>query len=188
MGKGILRNFLLCWMLTAALLVQAQPNQGRQSLGGTAAADRITREVRHELLMQPYYTIFDWLAFKVDGDNVTLLGQVVDPQLKSDAQASVKHIEGIGTVTNNIEVLPPNPDDDRIRRDVYRAIYNYDGLFKYAWGSQPPIHIIVKTGHVTLVGPVDSQQDKQLAEMRAKTVPGVFSVDDQLEVAGNKTK
>jgi hyperosmotically inducible periplasmic protein len=149
---------------------------------------RIAREVLHELLMLPYYSVFDNLAFRVDGNSVTLLGQVTDPSTKSSAEASVKHIEGVEKIVNNIEVLPPSSMDDGIRRAEYRAIYGTDGLFKYSMGAVPSIHIVVKNGHVTLVGVVDNEADKNLAEIKAKGVPSVFSVDNQLQVANEKVK
>jgi hyperosmotically inducible periplasmic protein len=167
---------------------QAQPPQsGRQTLGSSGAAQsRITREVRHELLLLGNYNVFDWLAYKVEGYNVTLYGQVTQPSLKSDAENAVKRIEGVEQVDNRIEVLPPSPDDDRLRREEYNAIYGYDGLSRYAWGPTPSIHIIVKNGHVTLVGVVDSQADKDMAEIRAKGVPGVFSVTNNLVVGSSR--
>src|ERR1700684_4446531 len=144
--------------------------------------DRITREVRHELLMLPYFGVFDFIAFKVDGYIVTLLGQVVRPSLKSDAENAVKHIEGVEKVDNQIEVLPPSPMDDRLRLILYRAIYGYPALEKYALGVQKPIRIIVKNGRVTLEGVVDSEADKNLAGLRANGVPGIFSVINNLQV------
>jgi hyperosmotically inducible protein len=158
--------------------------QERHKLGGTEATQRIAREVMHEMLMQPYYSVFDNLAYRVEGNTVYLYGQVTRPALKSDAEASVKHIEGVEKVVDNIEVLPPSPMDDRIRQAEFHAIYGYNGLSKYSWGTVPSIHIIVKGGHVTLVGVVDNATDKQMALMQAKSVPGVFSVDDQLQVGG----
>ena len=149
---------------------------------------RIAHEVLHELLMLPYYSVFDNLAFRVDGNNVTLLGQVVDPSTKSSAEASIKHIEGVSQVVNNIEVLPPSSMDDGIRRAEYRAIYGTDGLFKYSMGAVPSIHIVVKNGRVTLVGVVDNEADKNMAEIKAKGVSGVFAVDNQLQVANEKVK
>jgi len=149
---------------------------------------RIAHEVQHELLMLPYYSVFDNLAFRVDGNNVTLLGSVVDPSTKSSAEASVKHIEGVGQVTNQIEVLPPSSMDDGIRRAEYRAIYGTDGLFKYSMGAVPSIHIVVKNGRVTLVGVVDNDADKNMAEIKAKGVSGVFAVDNQLQVVNDKVK
>jgi hyperosmotically inducible protein len=148
--------------------------------------DRITREVRHELLMLPYFGVFDYIAFKVEGSAVTLLGQVVRPSLKSDAENAVKHIEGVEKVDNQIEVLPPSPMDDGLRIRLYREIYGYPALEKYALGVQKPIRIIVKNGRVTLEGVVDNDSDKNLAGMRANTVPGIFQVTNNLQVVPSK--
>ncbi|MGC2694745.1 MAG: BON domain-containing protein [Candidatus Angelobacter sp.] len=156
----------------------AQPSTGSQRM-----QDRITREVRHELVMLPELTIFDNLQYKADSGSVTLLGQVRNAILKSEAENAVKKIEGVEKVDNQIEVLPPSPGDDRIRLAVAHAIFGQDSpLFRYAMGSVPPIHIIVKNGHVTLEGVVDNKADKDLAQLKANTVPGVFSVDNHLQV------
>jgi hyperosmotically inducible protein len=152
----------------------------------TKAQERITREVRHELLMLPYFGVFDNIAFKVDGYTVTLLGQVVRPTLKSDAGNVVKHIEGVEKVDNQIEVLPPSPMDDRLRLRLYRAIYGYPALEKYALGVQKPIRIIVKNGNVTLEGVVDNEGDKNFAGIRANGVSGIFSVTNNLRVESSK--
>jgi hyperosmotically inducible protein len=146
------------------------------------AVQRIQKEVRHELLMLPYVNVFDNLAFKVDGYKVTLLGQVTNPTIKSDAEKAVKEIEGVEQVDNQIEVLPPSPNDDRLRRALFRAIYGYGPLEKYSLGVIEPIRIIVKGGHVTLEGVVDSQADKDMAGLRANGVSGVFSVTNNLKV------
>jgi hyperosmotically inducible protein len=148
--------------------------------------DRITREVRHELLMLPYFGVFDNLAYKVNGYDVTLIGQVVRPVTKSDAENAVKHIEGVQKVDNQIEVLPTSPMDDRLRLRLFRAIYQYPALQKYELGVQKPIRIIVKNGHVTLEGVVDSDADKNLAGLRANTVSGIFSVTNNLQVQPSK--
>ena len=154
--------------------------------GGQAAHDRILKEVRHELVMLPYYGVFDNLAYRVDGSTVTLLGQVTRPTLKSDAQNVVKRIEGVEKVNNQIEVLPLSSNDDRSRLAEYRAIYGHPGLDRYALQAVPPIHIIVANGNVTLEGVVDTQADKDLAGIRANTVSGVFKVTNNLQVAGKK--
>jgi hyperosmotically inducible periplasmic protein len=145
--------------------------------------DRIVKEVRHELVMLPFYGVFDNLSFKVDPDGtVTLMGQVANPVLKSDAENVVKRIEGVQKVVNNIEILPTSMMDDQIRRAVYRAIYGNEVLSQYQLRAVPPIHIIVKNGHVTLEGVVLRQMDKQIAGMQANSVPGVFSVTNNLVV------
>jgi len=143
---------------------------------------KLEKEVRHVLLLLPYYSVFDNLAFKVEGDKVTLLGQVVRPSTKSDAEANVKKIEGVASVDNRIEVLPASPMDDRLRRAVFRAIYSDPMLERYAIQSVPPIHIIVKSGRVTLEGVVSSEADKNVAYIRASGVAGVFSVTNNLRV------
>lgn len=143
---------------------------------------RLEREVRHELVMLPYYDVFDNLEFRVDGGNVTLSGQVVRPTLKSGAENVVKNIEGIEKVTNNIEVLPLSPNDDRLRIAVYRAIYGHTALQRYSIRSVPPIHIIVKNGNVTLEGVVANEGDKNIANIQANGVSGVFSVKNNLRV------
>jgi hyperosmotically inducible periplasmic protein len=174
--KVRLFSTLIC-LLAIAMPALAQPQQNSAS-----EQARITKAVRHELLMLPYLGVFDNIAFKVDGSTVTLLGQVVRPSLKSDAQNVIKHIEGVDKVDNQIEVLPPAPIDSRLRRQLYRAIYGYPALEKYAIGVQKPIRIIVKNGHVTLEGVIDSEADKNLVTIRANGVPGIFSVDNNLQV------
>jgi hyperosmotically inducible protein len=180
--------FLLIFLLAAGESVLAQSQQQKPQLGTRSSQDsaraeqRIIKEVRHELLLLPYYSVFDNLAFKVEGNQVTLLGQAVQPTLKSDAEAAVKSIEGVSGVNNQIEVLPPSPDDDRLRLALFRSIYSAPPLQRYAIQNIPPIHIIVKNGHVTLKGVVASESDKNLAGLQANSVPGVFSVTDNLRV------
>ena len=132
--------------------------------------------------MLPYYSVFDNLAFRVDDGTVTLLGQVTRPTLKSDAENVVKRIEGVERVINKIDVLPPSPEDDRIRIATYRAIYGDPALNRYAHQAIPPIHIIVKNGNVSLEGVVATEADKNIAGIRANTVPEVFSVTNSLRV------
>jgi len=140
--------------------------------------DRLVKEVRHELVMLPYYNVFDNLAFKVDGSTVTLMGQVTRPTLKSDAERVVKSIEGVDKVVNKIEVLPLSPNDERIRR----AIYGHAGLQRYGPQAVPPIHIIVNNGNVALEGVVATEAGKNIANIQANGVPGVFSVKNNLKV------
>jgi hyperosmotically inducible periplasmic protein len=144
--------------------------------------ERFVREIRHELVMLPYYGVFDNLAYKVDGYNVTLMGQVTRPTLKSSAENVVKDIEGVEKVVNNIEVLPLSPQDDRIRLAAYRAIYGHTALNRYALQAVPPIHIIVKNGNITLEGVVANEGDKNIANIQARSVSGAFSVTNNLRV------
>src|SRR5216684_3603675 len=167
-------------LLTAVALSQNPPAPRDQP--SARSQERIEKEVRHELLMLPYFGVFDNIAYKVDGYNVTLLGQVSRPTLKSDAENVVKKIEGVEKVDNQIEVLPTSPNDDRLRLELYRAIYGYPALQKYALGVQKPIRIIVKNGNVTLEGVVDSEADKNIANILAKGVSGSFSVTNNLQV------
>jgi osmotically-inducible protein OsmY len=173
---------LLAVSLVLATCAGAQDNRETGALS-QKGVDRIVREIHHELVMLPFYGVFDNLAYKVDSDGtVTLLGQVARPTLKSDAENSVKRIEGVEKVVNNIEVLPTSFNDDRIRRATYRAIYGNNVLSQYQLRAVPPIHIIVKNGNVTLEGAVARQMDKQIAEVQAKSVSGVFSVTNNLQV------
>jgi hyperosmotically inducible protein len=146
----------------------------------------LVREVRHQLLLLPYYSIFDNIEYQVRGYTVELLGEVVRPSLKSEAENVVRHIEGVEKVIDHIKVLPPSPSDDRIRLAEYRAIYGYPALNKYALQAVGPIHIIVDNGRVTLEGVVDNQGDKNIAGIRANGVPGVFSVANHLRVQSGK--
>jgi len=150
------------------------------------AQERISKEVGHQLRMLSYVTAFDNFAYKVDGYTVTLFGQVVRPSLKSDAESAVKRIEGVEKVDNQIEVLPTSITDDHLRRRLYRAIYGYPALQRYAMPVQKPIRILVKNGHVTLEGVVDSEGDKNLAGLRANGVNGIFSVTNNLRVESSK--
>ncbi len=146
------------------------------------STERLKREVRHEILMLPYFDVFDNIAFKVEGYNITLLGQVVRPSLKKDAERAVKGIEGVENVDNQIEILPTSPADDRIRVLLYRQIYGYPILERYALPVVKPIRIIVKNGHVALEGVVDNETDKNVAGIQARSVPGVFDVRNNLQV------
>lgn len=151
---------------------------------------RIVREVRHELLTLPYYGVFDWLEYEVLNDGTVILrGQVVRPSTKSDAAGRVKEIEGVRRVENEIEVLPLSPQDDRLRTALYRAIYNFNSpLFRYATQSVPPIHLVVKRGHATLKGVVANRADAQQAYIRARGVPGLFSVRNELIVENERVR
>ena len=148
----------------------------------TPEMTRTEAQVRKEIVTLPYYSLFDHMAFKVDGSKVTLMGKVVRPTLKTSAERVVKNIEGVTEVDNQIQVLPLSPNDDRIRLDVYRAIY-YNPMFsRYAIQAVPPIHIIVENGDVSLEGVVNSESEKNVAGIRANGVPGVFSVTNNLQV------
>jgi hyperosmotically inducible protein len=168
-------------VLTVAVLT-ALTLTAQQRPASERAVEHIKKEVRHELLMLPYLNVFDNLTYKVEGYKVTLMGQVTNPVVKSDAGKAVKGIEGVEQVDNQIEVLPVSPNDHRLRLRLFHAIYGYGPLEKYAMGVNLPIRIIVKNGHATLEGVVDSQADKDMAGLRANGVPGLFSVTNNLRV------
>jgi hyperosmotically inducible protein len=185
------------WMLPVVVNSSpiTQPQSSSQSAQGQRVSlDRnlapnagvIAREVRHELLSDlPYYSVFDWIEFEVLPDNaVVLRGQVTTPpDTKSRAGDVVKDVEGVTRVINQIEVLPVSPNDERLRRALYREIYAFDSpLFRYGVGSRQAIHIIVDGGRATLKGIVDNEGDKNLAYMRARSVPGLFAVNNELLV------
>lgn len=144
------------------------------------AEQALARRVQHELRLLPYYSVFDWLEFRVRGYQVALSGYTIRPTLKSDAEARVMRLEGVERVINGIEVLPLSNHDDRLRRALYRSIYSRPGLQKYANQPIPAIHIIVNRGHVILKGVVLNDMDRNIAGITARTVPGSFSVTNDL--------
>jgi osmotically-inducible protein OsmY len=201
------------WVIASFSLVLLVPSVRSQEPGASPNANqqailKLAEEVRKEIVRQPRYGVFDNVHFAIQGgDTVILRGYASRPVLKSDIENSVKRIEGVKNVKNEIEVLPPSPNDDRIRAEVYASIYRFPALQRYTanrgGGSRMPsvaraaggitndppmgwhaIHIIVKNGNVTLTGVVDSEGDLAMAEMRANLVPGVFSVENDLQVAG----
>ena len=173
------RNVLLLLVLWLPSMLSGQTTRQIPQ----QATDRIVKEVRHQLVMLPYYNVFDDLSYSVNGYNVTLKGYVTDPTLKKDAERTVKSIEGVENVDNQIEVLPNSGMDDGLRLQLYRAIYGFGPLEKYAMPVLKPIRIIVKIGNVTLEGVVDNKADKDMAGIRANGVPYVFSVTNNLVVS-----
>jgi len=147
-----------------------------------APQDSLADKVRHAVVMDPYYSVFDNIQYSVNGDTVTLEGQVTRPVLKSGIAKSVASIAGVSKVENNIQVLPVSSFDDSIRMAMFRKLYSSESLSRYGWGVVPSIHITVDHGHVTLTGMVDRQADKNIATILARSVPNVFSVDNNLQV------
>jgi len=192
------RAWQTCIMLGALLafppLAAATPSPNsdappRQSArvethGNMRARTALEKRVHRELVRLPYFSVFDNLEFRVDDYRVTLTGQVTRPSLRRDAEKLVKRLEGVEAVVNNVEVLPVSFNDDRIRRATYRALFNLNSpLHRYGVAPVPSIHIIVKRGHVTLIGVVASEGDSNIAYLRARSVPGSFSVTNRLRVA-----
>ncbi len=157
-------------------------NSQTQAAANTTPTNHLTEEIRKDLVTLPYYSVFDHLAFTLQGSHVTLEGEVTTPVLKNDAGNSVKEIKGVSGVTNNIKVLPLSPMDNQLRRRLYWAIYSYPGMEWYAIQAVPPIHIIVDNGNVTLYGVVRNKADKETVGILAKEVPNVFSVKNDLRV------
>ncbi|HEY1481718.1 MAG TPA: BON domain-containing protein [Candidatus Acidoferrum sp.] len=175
-------------MLCVAAPVRAQSSGSRSTAPASGSAhgkvedkaELLAREVRHQLQVLPFYSVFDNIAFTIDGSKLTLRGQVVRPTLRAAADGAVKSIEGVGRVVNEIEVLPQSPSDDELRRAIYRAIFEDPVLQKYAAQALPSIHIIVKNGNVTLEGTVESAEDKNRAASRVSGVANVAGLKDNL--------
>lgn len=173
---------LVAMLLIATSVVSAAPKTSVETASACDQQQQVAKKVRHELVMLPYYGVFDNLAYKVDGNTVTLFGQVVRPTTRTDAARRVARIAGVANVVNNIEVLPLSSFDDSVRFSTYRAIFNTGGLYRYAMGVVPSLHIVVDHGNVTLEGVVANKMDSQLAYFAASSVPGVFSVTNNLRV------
>ena len=167
------------------MICAAAPSIGAGQAKKTAAKSEentLEHEIRHQLRVLPYYSVFDYIAFTLEGSKVTLTGYVLRPHLRTDAEHAVGSIEGASTVSNLIQVLPKSSTDDALRRSVYRAIFEDSELQQYAVSDVPTIHIIVKEGAVALEGSVENEGDKRLAGARASGVSGVSSVSDNLGV------
>ena len=174
MKVGKRGSFLAVAALSAASFAYAS--------GPAPVQKTLEEKVRHELNMLPYYGVFDDISFRVDGDKVTLLGQVWQPVLKLNTESAIKSIEGVKQVDDQIEVLPLSNFDDQIRFQTLRAIYGYPALSRYVLNTHPSIHIIVKNGNVTLTGVVANKMDSEMAYMRANGIHGAFSVKNELRV------
>ena len=166
-------------MISSVALIAAQMLVAADRPPATSEL-RLIPEVRKELVSLPYYNLFDTLSYRVDGDTVTLIGKVTRPTLKSSAEKVVQNIEGVNMVNNQIQVLPLSPNDDRLRLSLYRSIYGHSVLQTLAIRAVPPIHIIVENGNVTLEGYVANSMQKNIAGIQANSVPGVFSVTNNL--------
>lgn len=174
---------LLPSLLSASCSARAQaPTSSKPSKADDAYSINLSREIHHQLLVLPFYSVFDSISFTLEGGKVTLTGQVVRRALKEHAEAAVRSIEGITVVVNQIQVLPASGPDDDLRDAIYRSIYEDPTLARYAVQNIPPIHIIVENGDVVLEGSVDSPADKKLAAAKANAVSNVRSVKNDLIV------
>lgn len=182
--KHLLRNMTLS--LAGAVLL-APYAEGAVAAGHKKdGLTKFENEIRHELVMLPWYGVFDNLEFQVNGDEVILMGQVTRPVLRSDAENVVRRIEGVERVVNRIAVLPLSRFDDDIRRGAYYQIFGFGPLGRYAWGPLPPVRIIVENGNITLKGVVADESDKNMAGLRANAVRGAFSVSNELKVENGR--
>jgi hyperosmotically inducible periplasmic protein len=175
-----IKNRLVAIVAIIAIAASAVFAAPAKSVENALSHEQIVKKVRKELVTLPWYGVFDNLAYKVEGDTVTLYGQVVRPTTRTDAARRVAQIAGVERVINQIEVLPLSSFDDDIRLRTYRQVFNTGGLYRYSMSANPSIHIIVNRGHVTLEGVVANKMDKQLAYMAARTVAGSFSVTNNL--------
>jgi hyperosmotically inducible periplasmic protein len=191
LGMTKLRLFPTIFLITISTAIPAIEAQTTPPTKPANAEEKsptsLAREIHHQLLVLPYYSVFDNIDFTLRGRTVTLTGQVMRPMLKANAEAAVKSIEGVVVVSNQIEVLPASPGDDDLRRAVYRAIYEDPALAPYGALAIPPIHIIVKNGVVTLEGSVDSASDKSLAAARTAKVANVQSLKNNLVVQSKRS-
>jgi hyperosmotically inducible protein len=187
MRQVIRKNFVpmsVLGLILAVPFVHAQRPPAAKPAAGTPKLEepQLSHEIRHQLFVLPYYSVFDYIAFALDGDKVTLTGYVLRPTLRANAEAAVKSLEGVSSVKNLIEVLPKSPVDDDSRRAVYRAIFEDSTLQRYAASEVPVVHIILRNGEVTLEGAVATEGEKSLAFTRASGVPGVSAVKNNLSV------
>lgn len=180
-GFGLVMAILLIALTPQALTAKTDASK---SASTTQSYSQLSKQVRKRLVSLPYYGVFDNLAYSIDGSRVTLHGEVVRPSTRSDAERSVRRIEGVSQVINNIRVLPLSSFDDSIRASTYRALNRTGGLYRYFMGANPSVHIIVDRGNVTLTGMVGSKMDRQLAYMAARGVSGAFSVTNKIQVEG----
>lgn len=141
---------------------------------------KTVEKIRKELVTLPYFSVFDNFTYSYHDGVVTLQGQVTRPTLKSDAQRVVERVVGVEQVVNNIEVLPLSSFDNQIRLATFRAIYRQPGLDRLSFQANPPIHIIVRNGNVTLEGVVPNESDRSRAFIAANGVSNVFSVTNNL--------
>jgi osmotically-inducible protein OsmY len=197
-ARSVVRHVAIA--VTAALMV-ASVGASAQTL----SARETTQSVQRALERLPYYGVFDFMAFNVERGTVTLTGYAYHGSLRSAAESATRRVAGVDEIANRVELLPASQNDDRIRWATFYRIYTDAFLSRYAPGGpdqirrdlydsrrfpgmhQPlgmyAIHIVVRNGHTTLFGVVDNAGDRQIAEMRAREVTGVFSIENEIEVA-----
>lgn len=179
-----IRNFLVFSFVFLSVSVTGTLAQNRIDAGQSA----LERQVFKKLIKLPYYGVFDHIAYEVNGNDVTLYGKVANARNRKDAERWVEDIKGIGTVTNRIEVLPLSSFDDSIRYRTLRTLSDRGGLYRYFWGANPSVRIIVENGRLSLEGFVNTRGDARLMNILANSVPGVFSVRNNLIVGSGEDR
>jgi len=184
MNQSLLAIILnvLFFLGTAAISAAHPPASQSQTKAPDKQSDALAKSVHHQIQVLPFYSVFDNIESRVDGNRVTLTGQVLRNTLKNHAEAAVKNLEGVSAVSNQIEVLPASPSDDDLRTAIYRALFEDNVLKKYAAETVPPIHIMVKDGNVVLVGTVHDDSDRKLAGNLASQVPNSKSLQNHLAI------
>jgi hyperosmotically inducible periplasmic protein len=198
-ARMMTRRIAIGAALSGVLIASVGPSA--QSL----SARETTQSVQRALERMPYYGVFDFMAFNVDRGTVTLTGYAYHGSLRHAAESATRRVSGVDEIANRVELLPASQNDDRIRWATFYRIYSDAFLSRYAPGGptgvfrelydsrrfpgmhQPlgtyAIHIVVRNGRTTLFGVVDNKGDRQIAEMRAREVGGVFSVENEIEIA-----
>jgi hyperosmotically inducible protein len=182
--RSNLAGLLAVGLAFAATSLHAQHPPPAKPAGGEPKIEesQLSGEIRHQLRVLPFYSVFDYITFTLDGGKVTLTGFVLRPTLKANAEAAVRSLEGVSSVNNHVEVLPKSAADDDSRRAVYRAIFEDSILQRYAASEVPVIHIVLRNGEVTLEGMIASDAEKNLASTRASSVAGISSVKNDLVI------
>ncbi len=187
--KGFMNKVvaLAAALVIAASVAVAAP--AKTTDARSVSYEQLAKKVRKELVTLPWYGVFDNLAYEIDGSTVTLHGQVVRPTTRMDAERRVRRLSGVERVVNKIEVLPLSSFDDSIRMSAYHTLYGWNSpLFRYGQGANPSIHIVVNHGHLTLEGVVANEGDRRLANVLVNSVPGVFSVTNNLRAENERAR
>ena len=185
--RSIFRSLFLLFAIVAvggAVVASAQTFAVGKRL---ASKNSIDGQVFHNILMLPNYGLFDNITFQINGNTVVLGGSVISLGTKRDAERSIRRIPGVARVINNIRELPPSSFDNQIRRSLVRAYANNGGLYRYLQGTNPSVRLIVDNGHVSLEGYVSSRSDANTMRILALGIPGVFTVENHLVHASERT-
>lgn len=167
---------------TLAIMAFSFVSINAQGLSAGKVQTDLGRQVEKKILSLPYYEVFDYIDYSIDGSTVTLTGKVRNATNKPSAESAVKRIAGVERVVNNIEVLSPGSFDEQLRRNLYARLHNSGGLSSYLWPVNPDVRLIVDRGHITLEGMVRNRGDFNLMNITASGVPMSFSVTNNLKI------